>query len=440
MELVEDDLSIELPNENNKDDNDNDDDDDDDVVVLKNRMMMDEVEVEVEVVVPTTMTTIMTRQEEAKGYFHSIEKSTKFYLQLIRPMTLFQAVGAFTVGKLVILMQHNNLRILLTDNAATIIPKYLLASMSIYLSYGAGMAMNDIVDGNSIDVHHPTKKYRPIPSGKMSTKQGWIFVSALSFASYLLATLAATATATATATTTATTTVSSSSAFNNIHHPIIYDYYFPIWTLSNLFIMFSYSKLGLQKLFLVKNILVGYLSISPLLGAALLHPFLQLATTTTTTTTIIAAKGVLVRTLKDSSSSSLQIVCVARLLYLSIVGLGLGIAREIVKDMEDVDIDAVAGKLTVPMVFGLRASHAIAYTMVAAVCYITTCSTSFAILFAQRLGWGHILRTAPGVILSIRAALSKDISRGQSLLKRAIYAFLIGVVTGLIRIIITSTI
>lgn len=331
----------------------------------------------------------MKRRENFKASFHLLLNNMDNYVQLMRPITIIQAVGAFTVGKLVMLMQHNFGTI--SSNAAIIFASFVLASMSIYLSYGAGMAMNDIVDGNTIDAQHPIKKERPVPSGKISIKQGWIFVTALSFSSSLLAAFA-------------------TSSFQNK------SYQFPIWTLSNLFLMFSYAKLGLQKLFLIKNIIVGYLSVSPLIGAAILHSSLGLVGG--------VAKG-----------SALSAVSSTRLLYLAIVGLCLGIAREIVKDIEDVDVDDIAGKLTLPMVLGTKVSHAIAYSLVAAV-FCITCSTPFLELFSKGSSWGHLLRILPGCFLSVRAALCKNLSRGQKLLKQAIYAYLGGSIIGLVRILI----
>ena len=321
---------------------------------------------------------------------------SKDYLQLIRPVTLFQAVGAFTVGKLVMLMQfQKNVPI----PYATTLKNYIVASLSIYLSYGAGMAMNDIVDANSIDVYHPTKQFRPIPSGKISTKQAWTFVTVLSVASCAFSMLLS-------------TSISPIQQTSNL---------FPIWTLSNLFIMFAYAKLGFQNILFLKNILVGYLSVSPLMGASIVtggfiqHPQQQ-----------------------DLVGSSLSF-CIERLRYLTVVGLGLGTAREIIKDMEDMDVDSAAGKLTLPAVFGMRASHTIAYSMVAAVCYIIS-SSSFIKLFAQKPYWGHALRITPGIILSIRAALSKNISQGQLLLKKSIYAFLMGSIIGLVQMMITGNV
>ena len=321
---------------------------------------------------------------------------SKDYLLLIRPVTLFQAVGAFTVGKLVMLMQsQQNVPI----PYATTLKNYILASLSIYLSYGAGMAMNDIVDANSIDAYHPTKQFRPIPSGKISTKHAWTFVTVLSVASCVISMLLS-------------SSITSTPQPSNL---------FLIWTLSNLFIMFAYAKLGFQNILFLKNILVGYLSVSPLLGAS-----------------IVTGGFINQSEQQDLVGSSLSF-CTERLRYLTIVGLGLGTAREIIKDMEDMDVDAAAGKLTLPAVFGMRASHTIAYSMVAAVCFIIS-SSSFIKLFAQKPYWGHAVRIAPGIILSIRAALSKNISEGQLLLKKSIYTFLMGSIIGLIQMMITGNI
>jgi 4-hydroxybenzoate polyprenyltransferase len=141
----------------------------------------------------------------------------KDYVNLIRPFTLVQAIGAFVVGCLSI------------NTNPTV-----QAMVSIYLSYAYGMVANDVVD-SSVDAMHLDKKNRAIAAGRISTRKGWIFCAILALLSCI--------------------TVASNPKFL-------------LWTVSNLSIMLLYA-LGLQKVFLVKNLTVGYLGISPLIGAVL---------------------------------------------------------------------------------------------------------------------------------------------------------------------------
>lgn len=177
------------------------------------------------------------------------------YVNLIRPVTLVQAVGAFVVGCL------------------SIQRKPTLASiLSIYLSYGAGMVFNDITD-SSLDARQPDKKNRAIASGRITKRQGWIFSLSLSLVSCLLA-----------------ITVNRS---------------YLMWNVSNLLVMLTYA-LGLQNVLFVKNAIVGYLGISPLIGAVLL----------------------------DTTQNGLSSVATSRLKSLASVGLPVGVAREFSKTLK----------------------------------------------------------------------------------------------------------
>ena len=111
---------------------------------------------------------------------------------------------------------------------------------------------------------------------------------------------------------------------------------------------------GLQKVFLVKNIIVGWLGVSPLIGSSLL-----LMSATTGVNTAAAAGGGTTTTLAFT-----------KLVKLAIIGFAVGIAREILKDMEDVDVDKMTGKVTLPIVVGSKVSHSIAYTFVAIACIL----------------------------------------------------------------------
>jgi len=167
--------------------------------------------------------------------------------------------------------------------------------------------------------------------------------------------------------------------------------YYTIWTLSNLFIMLTYS-MGLQKIFLIKNVLVGWLGVSPLVGAA--------------------------------------IVCqtsVKELLLLAMIGFGFGVAREILKDIQDVQIDKIAGKATIPNTWGSKLAHRIAYSIVGMCC--AACWTP---RYRQIFGESpvYMVATSVGTIMCGLAS-RMSLAKGQSMLKKSIYVLLLGMIGGL---------
>ena len=269
----------------------------------------------------------------------------KDYATLIRPFTLVQAVGAFVVGCLSI------------QTSPT-----LQSVLSIYLSYGAGMVSNDVVD-SKVDAMHIDKKERAIPSGRITSQHAWIFCAFLS-------------------------TLSCVSVGSNQR--------FLLWTASNLFIMFSYA-LGLQKVLFLKNILVGYLGISPLIGAVLV----------------------------GGTTDDLSRISVHNLIRLAVVGMNVGVAREILKDMEDTRVDKVGGKSTIANVYGPRVAHRIAFGLV-----FGTCFAMLLPLFQNMFrGPYYLVSWAIGTSMITRAAFL-PVKQGQKLLKSSVYVLLGGMVLG----------
>ena len=214
------------------------------------------------------------------------KQTAKSYIRMMRPVTIIQAVGAFLVGRLVILTSSAAS----SSSIITEVPDILAASISIYLSYGAGMAMNDCADV-AIDSVHEDKQHRSIASETISMRNASLFCAALSILSLIFSFSA------------------SSTGCNG----------FPVWSLFNLTVMALYA-LGLQRIFLVKNLICGYLAIAPLIGASLL--------------------GV--------GASNLGGDVVGKLYKLAIIGFPLQVAREILKDIEDVKVDE-GTKKTLPL-------------------------------------------------------------------------------------------
>jgi len=213
-------------------------------------------------------------------------QTAKSYIRMMRPVTIIQAVGAFLVGRLVIL----------TSSAASSssiikeVPDILTASISIYLSYGAGMAMNDCADV-AIDSVHEDKQHRSVASETVSMRNASLFCVALSILSLIFSFSA------------------SCTGCNG----------FPVWSFFNLTIMAMYA-LGLQRIFLVKNLMCGYLAIAPLIGASLL----------------------------GGRASNLGGDVAGKLYKLALIGFPLQVAREILKDIEDVKVDE-GTKKTLPL-------------------------------------------------------------------------------------------
>ena len=140
------------------------------------------------------------------------------YINAIRPTTCTQAVGALVVGYLALMSGQADVRLQT--------PSMLSASLSVYLSYGAGMVMNDAVDVDS-DVLHASKSNRPIASGRISKAAAWTYCAALSVVSLALG------------------------------QGIGWTY--EVWTLINLALMLGYA-LGLQRILLVKKHPLCFLS------------------------------------------------------------------------------------------------------------------------------------------------------------------------------------
>ncbi|KAL3783112.1 hypothetical protein HJC23_012448 [Cyclotella cryptica] len=290
------------------------------------------------------------------------------YISLLRPITTLQAVGGFLVGRLVILRHHR-----IPGDPPTFfrdVPSLVLASLSIYLSYGAGMAMNDCADA-SVDMQHNKKQHRSIASGRISTRDGWIFCFVLSCLSLIVAKLA---------------TPSGGTRFL-------------LWNTLNLVLMASYA-FGMQKLFLIKNFICGWLAVSPLVGASFL-----------------------------GATDVLDNAVIAELYQLAAIGFPLQVSREILKDIEDVDVDRNE-KQTLPLVIGEKLCQRIAYGLVALINVALTVLPHYWRMFASSPPV-YAISVAMGVPMCIKASTLALIP-GQKLLKKSIFVLLAGMIGGLL--------
>ena len=172
------------------------------------------------------------------------------------------------------------------------------------------------------------------------------------------------------------------------------------WTILNLLLMVSYA-LGMQKIFLVKNMLCGFFAISPLAVGASLVGDMQLMG-------------------KDVTS---------KLYQLAAVGFPLQISREILKDMEDVEVDR-GEKQTLPLVIGEKKSKRIAYGLVAMVNGGMLFSPYYWKIFASNPP-DYAISVALGIPMCIVAS-RLPLVKGQKLLKKSIYVLLSGMISGLL--------
>ena len=160
------------------------------------------------------------------------------FVGMIRPATCLQAVSALVIGDLALLSSAAPPGGL--ARGAVELRPLCWAAASIYLSYGMGMAVNDVADA-ALDARSDEKRGRPVAAGRISPAAARAYCGVLGAASLACA---------------ARASCGGSGAF-------------VVFTASNLLVMVGYA-LGLQRLLGVKNALCGWLAVSPLLGAALL--------------------------------------------------------------------------------------------------------------------------------------------------------------------------
>lgn len=187
------------------------------------------------------------------------------YVHSLRPVTILQAVGALIVGYLSISPGWRSILHF----------KVLWSVLSVYVSYGCGMLVNDLIDA-STDSLHEDKQKRAVACGRITKSSGWLYLAVLS---------------------------ASSLAFGVAVGPRFF-----LWTLSNLLIMFAYA-VHLQKIILVKNFICGWLAVSPLVGASMI------------------------------STDLIPMDTIHKLWSLATVGFPMQVSREILKDIEDVHVD-----------------------------------------------------------------------------------------------------
>jgi 4-hydroxybenzoate polyprenyltransferase len=112
-----------------------------------------------------------------------------------------------------------------------------------------------------------------------------------------------------------------------------------------------------------------------------------------------------------------------------VVGFPVQVAREILKDIEDVDIDE-GNKRTLPLVVGETVAHRIAYALVGTVCSAMVLTPSYWNMFASNPPV-YAVGVLAGVSMCIRASML-PLKKGETLLKKSIYVLLAGMIGGLL--------
>ena len=245
------------------------------------------------------------------------------------------------------------------------------------------MAMNDCADA-SIDSRHGEKRERSIASNRVSVENGRNFCIILSVVSMAFAYFA------------------QRTSGRNAHGKLFMERFgFVGWTFSNLVIMAGYA-LGMQRLLLVKNLVCGWLAVSPLVGACLLGT-------------------------RETWAS--QVAFTRKLYWLGAIGFPLQVSREVLKDIEDMDVDR-GEKQTIPLLIGVSKAKRIAYSIVAIVNGAMLFLPYYWRMFASNPPV-YAMSVVLGLPMCVRASLL-PVTKGQRLLKMSIYVLLSGMISGLL--------
>jgi 4-hydroxybenzoate polyprenyltransferase len=304
---------------------------------------------------------LLAQRQDPEHNNNNVKKTTfsifQDYLSLLRPVTLIQAVGAWVVGRLLMAQPPNFGQ-----------PQEWLAMVCVYLTYGVGMVANDCADAALDKGGEETKRQRAIASGRVSVKQGWIFVALL-------------------------TTISLGTAFRVSPQ-------FGGWCASCVALMLLYAG-GLQNILLIKNVLVGWLCIAPLWGAA---------------------------TLNDAPSLTNALFQTKKMTLLAATGFSLGVIREILKDIQDVELDR-GTKFTLPMWIGATAAQHVSFVALG-VTLLLLQTPLYRGMFAASSSGVPLYSTAwmLASAMCLQASTKPTIGRKQAGVKNSIYVLLAGLI------------
>lgn len=182
----------------------------------------------------------------------------------------------------------------------------VLGTLVVYLMAGAGNVINDIFDYKIDAVNKPD---RPIPSGRISLKNARIYAASLYAVSAVL---------------------------SLIISILIHNFWFLAIVLCSAAIIYAYSRY-FKSMPLFKNIVVG-----GMIGFC-----------------FVLGGFILLNITKDWEIFRVS-------LYIGLLAAVANVARELIKDMEDVQGDRLGGAKTFPILYGKKASSVIAMLLLAA--------------------------------------------------------------------------
>jgi geranylgeranylglycerol-phosphate geranylgeranyltransferase len=165
----------------------------------------------------------------------------------------------------------------------------ILGIFAVFLATGAGNVINDYFDHKIDAINRPN---RPIPSGRISLKNAWIYTILLFSIAIILGTLVS----------------------------ILVNSYLPVLIVIFNSILMYYYAYSLKSSVLIGNIIIAFLTASCFIFGGVILNIIEIS------------------------------------FYLSFFAFFMTLAREITKDMEDVKGDKLEGIKTLPIKYGMRVS------------------------------------------------------------------------------------
>ena len=182
---------------------------------------------------------------------------------------------------------------------------FVLATVLVFLMAGAGNVINDVFDCKIDAVNKPD---RPIPSGKITLKNARIYAGILYTISILI---------------------------SLVISYLINNFWFFVMIICSAVIIYAYSR---------------YFKVMPLVGNIIVGGMIGFC--------IILGGFILLCTTKDWNIFKVS-------LYIGLFSAVLNVARELVKDMEDVRGDQACGARTFPILYGKKSSSVITIVLLA---------------------------------------------------------------------------
>ncbi|MCD6381629.1 MAG: UbiA family prenyltransferase [Candidatus Aenigmarchaeota archaeon] len=222
-------------------------------------------------------------------------------------------------------------------------------------------AGNVINDYFDFETDRINKPERPIPSGKISKKKSLVYYILLSI--------------------------------TGLGISFLVSLNFFIIALLSLVVFTLYPGL-LKKIPFVKNVTVAFLSVIPFIASTLIH----------------------------NSFSLLLTGPISIFIFIAFFGT---LAREILKDIEDIKGDQVSGIKTLPIIIGRRRSK-----IIADVILLIAVLSLFYPLFTKIVSYWYLIGIIPATVFSIYSLVCKEVKRSQKWIKISMFFVLLGFILG----------